>query len=347
MRITWIIGNGFDCNMGLRTGYRQFLDEVYLSPGSINPLRDELVNKVGRPRFDGAPDLWSDLESLLGAAAPYYEDDVDGYVETFEDLQKQFIGFVLKRQEEASVAIDEDRLAEFRESLSCMYRRMTPSDVAWLGFSDECYENVTIDLLLLNYTGVCDAFWGAVVDQSGIMGLRGSGFNERAVYAGSYIHLHGRIDDKGVPDDIVFGVSDSAQIESEKLACDEDICELWVKSNKNEALYGNDKTRRMRELLSWSGIICIYGSSLGASDNYIWNVVGQSLLQATDRRLIIFWYGLPDRHGLSASKYQRERNKAKESFLSVSGLDAQDREKIKDQIVVVQSDLVFRTGSFH
>ena len=56
-KVLWIIGNGFDKNLGLETGYRLFLIKKYFAPGTTNGYRDELVKRLGE--FD--PKSQSDL----------------------------------------------------------------------------------------------------------------------------------------------------------------------------------------------------------------------------------------------------------------------------------------------
>lgn len=62
-KVLWIIGNGFDKNLGLNTGYRSFLLNKYFAPGAENKYRDELVRRLGKFEPESQSDLWSDLES--------------------------------------------------------------------------------------------------------------------------------------------------------------------------------------------------------------------------------------------------------------------------------------------
>lgn len=65
-KVLWIIGNGFDKNLGLKTGYRSFLLNKYFAPGETNEYRDELVRRLDTFDPKSQSDLWSDLERLLG-----------------------------------------------------------------------------------------------------------------------------------------------------------------------------------------------------------------------------------------------------------------------------------------
>lgn len=97
-KVLWIIGNGFDKNLGLNTGYRSFLLNKYFAPGAENKYRDELVRRLGKFEPESQSDLWSDLESLLGKVTELYEDDVELFHDTFEDIQHQLLEYVAQNR---------------------------------------------------------------------------------------------------------------------------------------------------------------------------------------------------------------------------------------------------------
>ena len=113
-KVLWIIGNGFDKNLGLKTGYRSFLLNKYFAPGETIEYRDELVRRLDTFDPKSQSDLWSDLERLLGEVSQYYEDDVGLFHETFEDIQRQLLEYVAQEagrlpNEFPPAAIDELR----------------------------------------------------------------------------------------------------------------------------------------------------------------------------------------------------------------------------------------------
>lgn len=71
LEITWIIGNGFDVNLGLHTGYKYFVQNVYLAEdeGKYPPNKKRLIEAVGKSDgWNDSEDRWADLETLLGNA---------------------------------------------------------------------------------------------------------------------------------------------------------------------------------------------------------------------------------------------------------------------------------------
>lgn len=61
MNVTYIIGNGFDLNLGLKTGYQDFYD-YYIEVPSPNAHVELLKNTIKQEGYE----LWSDLEVGLG-----------------------------------------------------------------------------------------------------------------------------------------------------------------------------------------------------------------------------------------------------------------------------------------
>lgn len=94
LNLLWIIGNGFDRNLGLATVYRSFLKNRYFKDGVQNKYRDELVKRVEGFSPERASELWCDLENLLGRASAFYEDDEELFHETFENIQDEFLDYV-------------------------------------------------------------------------------------------------------------------------------------------------------------------------------------------------------------------------------------------------------------
>lgn len=61
MNVTYIIGNGFDLNLGLKTRYQDFYD-YYMTKTSPNSQVELLKDTIKQDGYE----LWSDLEIGLG-----------------------------------------------------------------------------------------------------------------------------------------------------------------------------------------------------------------------------------------------------------------------------------------
>ena len=61
MRVTFLIGNGFDINLGLNTRYKDFID-VYKKPNE----NDDVVIKTFKNHLVENKENWSDAELAFG-----------------------------------------------------------------------------------------------------------------------------------------------------------------------------------------------------------------------------------------------------------------------------------------
>jgi hypothetical protein len=102
------------------------------------------------------------------------------------------------------------------------------------------------------------------------------------------LHLHGEIGTC-----IVIGVDNAWQIDNEILRNDDEINEILIKQEylkfvnaiKGEKLNNIEKARG---IIHNSDIICIFGSSIGETDAYWWEIIGDWLKEKIDNSLYIF-----------------------------------------------------------
>lgn len=80
MNILFIIGNGFDLNLGLKTGYQDFY-EYYIKQKSSSDVVKRLKEHLEKERFK----IWSDMELGMGAYTAYVNSVVE-FEEVCHDL---------------------------------------------------------------------------------------------------------------------------------------------------------------------------------------------------------------------------------------------------------------------
>ena len=82
MNFTFLIGNGFDLNLGLRTDYPSFL-RFYLEEKHDNALTNAIKNDI---------ETWANLEEQLGTyAGTIQEDDIDEFLSEKEELEASLV----------------------------------------------------------------------------------------------------------------------------------------------------------------------------------------------------------------------------------------------------------------
>lgn len=337
MNVVWIIGNGFDMNLGLRTGYGTFLEEIYRASEDerIASQRERLGKAIGdNPLCDASH--WSDLEMLLGRVVGSYENDPEYFHETFESMEEFFVEYI--SEEEArfrSGEISEKDVVEFSRSVWDFWNRLADLDQDKIPQMSQVEESTNFQFVNLNYTAVFDAYVARMEARKRYIGSHT--YVDKLV---SPFHPHGQIE-FGEPREVVFGVSEPDQLMCELFQRDEDICELWTKKGKN-ALFGNKNSSHLKTLIENGRIFCIFGSSLGETDGYIWRQIGARIRGNGAVRLILFEHSLPDRGGLFARLYQKKRRGLLDKFARVASLSPENMAKIESQVIVAPSDLVFR-----
>lgn len=347
MRITWIIGNGFDANLGLKTGYGDFRDRVYLSETrNKSDLRDKLVKRLDEADFSNLETarLWSDLEELLGRATSLYgEDEVDDFTETFEEMESLLADYVHDQETRLPKTLPDACLAEFKNSIAHFDSRMAPRDKAAFKL-DERSDSHFHRFISLNYTQALARFVADAGDANGLIDQHRIGNSTYNDLVAAPLYLHGAIGDDGFSRDVVFGVDSAEQLANGAYAAVPLFVENWVKPNRNDRLFGNENERDFQGLIGDADVFCVYGCSMGKSDGRIWRAVGQRLMANAGSKLVLFIYELPNRHERKHREYQDVREEWRVAFQKVAELTSDDMQLLRDRIFFVPSSELFDWG---
>ena len=340
MNITWIIGNGFDLNLGLKTGYDYFVQNVYLPKESENRVPSD--KRLLIERVDALPewgsDKWSDLESLAGKVTANYEvGELDSYCGGFEGLLVELRNHLLVEQERGvEIARDNDFVDEARDTLVHINQRLPPRDSSLLGDLRGAESRVVHNFISLNYTKVLDATVESIREKYNPLERRTvrNAYNDAI---GTLLHAHGTLDEDG---GLVFGLSDAGQIANSALAQNNEFQELWIKEKRNH-LFGNNRCEAALQLIKNSNVIVIYGCSLGESDAYLWNAVTGRLRESAASRLLVFSHEMPVKGTMQARKSQLVRNAIVGRLLSYGESNSGNLD-ITNHIIINNSGLVFK-----
>lgn len=341
MNLLWIIGNGFDLNLGLKTSYRGFIDSVYLNSlpnPEMERRRDELFDRVSRlgPGAAEQRDNWADLEKLLGDVSVFY-DDISEFEATFEDIEGLLSKYIWEQNGIVGNDIPNEAVDCFRRSIYEFDGSVSEADARKLKNPRKMRDCVSFSSITLNYTTLFDRM---------VNKMKGDGpyANTRIVDGLTYgdvaydpLHPHGVVADGGV-DSIIFGVSNQEQIKNDEFSRDANFIESWVKQNRNE-YYGNSNTNKIRRLIESADLICMFGCSFGETDDYIWRMVGEALKKNSNLRVASFVYGLGDKTRQRVSVFQRKRDIQFNLLSRAFGIEYSE---MSDRTVLIPSDKVFQ-----
>lgn len=280
MNITFLIGNGFDVGLGLKSRFKDFFP-IYKN---LSMTKNEKIRKFSEEINENI-DAWSDFESALGEyTTNFSKESKNVFLKRLEDFESEFIKY-LKWQEE-NLLLPNKIGFDFRESLTNYYSTEVLHPESSLKI-DKVYVNHLnqsriYNFINFNYTNILEKCINKIPQNI----VSKHKYNEREINdkIGKIIHIHGTY---GLYP--IIGVNDSSQIMNKELASDPRFCRYLVKPTINESLgQGNDAIAT--ELINNSSIICIYGMSLGPTDKKWWDCILTWLYGHSERQLVIFVY---------------------------------------------------------
>lgn len=296
MNTIYLIGNGFDVNIGLPTQYSDFYNH-YLALGQTNDSATVLKMKDHLKKCLSSKDkYWSDLEEAMGT----YTTELHSYSEieeVYDNLNvrmQQYIEGVAKSE------LPEGINAEIlKKNLSTPELFLTPAEREII---NSIYGNVSkdhhkISIVDFNYTTTIERILKFSNKPLEIA---------PAVYHSGYMtkveniyHVHG---DFGQP---ILGINDPSQILNEKLRQNTDVQEYLIKPRINSVL-GHLIDRKARNSIENANLICIYGLSLGKTDKHWWEIVGNRLLAGVTVILFSYDKDFKNIFPRKLGKYKRE-----------------------------------------
>lgn len=270
IKITFLIGNGFDLNVGLKTRYSDFY--AYY----IKEHPDDLLAKKIGENMDG----WSDLELALGQVTSQIEPQrKKEFWDSENNLEEELAKYLKSEMERIHLENKETRNkteSEVYRSLTGFCKKNQVEDI-------ESLKNILEDGdILKEYSFISFNFTDTLEQCLDTLGerfppLHISFYNNQKV-----LHIHGSIRDCTM----VLGVNDESQIANEDFR-DRNSKDLLIKSYINNS-YGTTRTEDARTIIDNSNIICIFGMSLGKTDQIWWQCIAEWLQQDHSRKLAIF-----------------------------------------------------------
>jgi hypothetical protein len=259
--VTFIIGNGFDLQMGLKTRWKDFY-KVYLNDTEND---SEVIKKFKNLILKDKENEWgnwSDFELGMGKESKNFNSKEE-IVACHADFVKKFNIYIRNQCEK----VDWDNVSD---------KEKDAFDGSMYIFLENIHEYSKLNFLQFNYTDIFDILLGEAEFYKGT-----------SIGVVENLHIHGKMDDF-----IVIGVDNIEQIHNSVLRENYKVTEILVKqkylkiiNEMEEGISSNNK--KAIESINSSDVICIFGSSIGETDAYWWKIIGNWLRKA-NRSLCIF-----------------------------------------------------------
>ncbi len=322
MNIVHIIGNGFDLNLDLKTSYKDFYD-YYIKINSKNEIIELLKREI-----KSNSENWSDLELALGKFTSKIKT-----VDEFEVIRRDIILNLSNYLKVIEDSFDFKKviIGELLMFLGAPNRKLRNGDKIkfeqeYLSFKNHVTQ---IDTISFNYTSILDKLLIGQTNKQ--MSIANSLTNHSIIKPVK--HIHGYLNER-----MIIGVNDPSQVLNEFFVKNIDFNEAFIKTEYNKAanhLVDNECV----DLLNNANIICVFGSSLGLTDKFWWELICERLLEG-NCQLIIYQRNPYIENNLFSNDISKEIRKTKNKFSSFkSNATREEIEIIKQNIYVnINSD---------
>lgn len=279
VQLTFILGNGFDTAIGMKTRYWDFYQWYVNQPDESTD--DALIKKEISKYLDGENSTWADFEIALGQFTNVITDKMR-FIEVFQHARDSLIRY-LSSEYKKRTAENADFLKSATYCLIDLSQKITndlPENQKSL-FSVSKETKTTFNCISFNYTPV-------LRDGAQEMRNNAGGISNNNGWWGTYeigrtLNVHGQLDDYPI-----LGVDNPSQIANESFRNDPDILQLMVKG-EIDARLGRNWRKDAREIIADSDKIYVYGASLGDTDEYWWKALaGWFELNLEDHQLALY-----------------------------------------------------------
>lgn len=329
MNITFIIGNGFDLNLGLPTDYNHFYRYYSEQPNS-----SENIKKLKENIEQYKDNDWKDLELGLGKFTSEVDNEND-FKDDYFDLQQnlsKYLKSVDKLLSHPDEKLKKQQINDFVSPEN--YLNMKEKEQI-LSFKEgyKGYSMWNLNIINFNYTHTIEHILS--LKEGDKIGLQ---YNIPLFYRGVN-HIHRTLDDNG----IWIGVNDESQIKNVAFKDSELIKFLLIKpfiisqsGNKQEIICG--------DILASSNLICIFGSSLGETDEFWIKKIANHLISNNSWQLIYF--AISTQKYTSDQMYLYEKEAIKNKLINRLGIPADRIQFVKDHVHIAINSSIFRDKDY-
>lgn len=274
MNVTFLLGNGFDLQLGMATGYKSFL-EWYVEMPSNDPdiaqFREFLKDEKG--------EWWSDAEVAMGNYLGNFSDsNISIYFKNIRDFKLRLYEY-LEYENLRYHIIDEEKVeTEFKKFIlhsdeDVMLRKSN----LHLG-ANRKHNHLYVNFITFNYTNALDLILDVVQKQNKILETNNS-YESRV---GKVYHVHGTLDSS-----LIMGVDNFAQLDTTNILDQEKLQRTLIKPIVNDEL-GRDEHTNAIKLIQSSNYLVFYGLSFGITDMTWWESVREKLIADINCQVILF-----------------------------------------------------------
>ena len=323
MRILFLVGNGFDCNLGLKTTYKDFY------PYYIKRFPDDRLAKTIKDDYE----KWSDLE--LGLGSYLYEinkTELDRFYDEKRNIETCLTEYLNK--EKNRLSFGGGLKEEFLKNLHALPKELSRKDerdiTNWI---NSIRDSIHYGFVSFNYTNILSLIVELPYKGNPILS-HVSGQTRFNDVLDKPIYIHGSLEDR-----IVLGVNDKTQIKNDLIANEHNESIFMIKNDLNNQI-GELRWEDAKASIDNSQYIIVYGMSLGDTDKNYWKYLYDWLLKKDKIHKLILCAYTNNTVKQSATDYSRQQQRYRNKFIRAAGIKTPD-ETVLNNIIVVHNPSVF------
>ena len=268
-----MIGNGFDKQLGLATGYDDFL-KWYLEQPSVDKSIEEFKNYLSSTK---GTLWWSDAELAMGGYLKDFSDNnINRYYHQIRDFKIALVNY-LEQQEQRCDYTDKKTTGNlFSDFLWKFSNDVIPSRKARdLNY----YGQIFCNFINFNYTNTLIGLISCSINRDQTIHS-----DKGSIIIRNYLHLHGTL-----VSGIIMGVNDDDQLSCSNASVTEKLRRTLIKPETNREL-SRSEDEQSAELIQESDAIALFGLSLGDTDKKWREHLAKWLDSDDSHRIIYFCY---------------------------------------------------------
>ena len=315
MNITFLIGNGFDLNCGLKTRFRHVYDG-YCKTSSESKLIEQFKKDI-----DENYESWGDFEVAMSKYMVNFENEQD-FLTCLRDF-KSYLNLHLKKENDRFIkALNKKRNEIINEMRKSVYSFN-------LGITHDIDRRVTghfvPNIIVFNYTPIWDTLFPIFSDDSPHHFIN---------------HIHGELDD-----DLVMGMDNINQFKGLPYELTDEGRLAFIKSEFNQQ-YDPRRINWAENTINDSDFICVFGMSLGESDLRWRKHLLDWLISDENAELFIYQHRYSVLTDMFAEQRMAVERTAKKELLQSWGIAGKDLELFSKRIHIPCCRNIFNIRSY-
>ena len=297
MNILYFIGNGFDLNLKMKTSYQDFLN-FYKKIHNDSSTIKEFKKEIDENYLD-----WSDLEVNLGKYTEKLEFPAC-FEEIHTDLVDELANYLTSVQNTSlKSSLQQLDSKKFIKDLFTPEIYMDVANIRSLkSYFETQHKPKDVNIVTLNYTNTIESILeldkGKARHSSVLIDTLSSVTEKQNIQ--QLLHLHGTLEEN-----MALGVDNLEQVLHKEFKNNQDVTESIIKPLCNR-VSAHAIDQDCNRLLANAHLICIFGSSIGKTDETWWKRIADQV-KKRDCRLIVFMHepNLNKRRGQEKRKLAR------------------------------------------